>query len=521
MAHDPSLLRAQSRTGTITAPPSCVRLAPDVRSVADYLHDESKLAATSIASLAVPATLEALREVLAWHAREGHAVSLSGARTGVTGGGVPETDAHLVSLAALRGVTEVREVDGEWRATVLAGTSLAELNAHLATNHPGLSFPVDPTETSASLGGMVATNAGGARSFRFGAMRAWVEGLTVELPSGRTLTLARGRERVQEGALVLEDGAERRRIAMVPIPKPATKNAIGYALDADGSAIDLWIGAEGTLGVVSEVTVRLRRSTGRQLGYLQFFEHSSAAFRFVQLLREEKSVRTNAIEFLDSRSHALARESGKPAVARVLHIAPPGSCSVFTEVEYADDEELAAVAERLAALAGLAGGNPDTSLAGTNDEELRDVRSFRHAVPERINAMVALRRANHPGLHKIATDMAVPDDSLTWVYDRYQSILGGEGLDFAVFGHAGDNHFHVNIIPRDERELTRAMGCYAILAREIVARGGAVAAEHGIGRIKKSFLTSQYATSMIEQMRAIKRWVDPDWRLNRGILLDP
>ncbi len=521
MDHDPSLLRAESRVGTISAPPACVRLAPDVRSVADFLHDESKLTATGIASLATPATLDELREVMAWHAQEGHAVALSGARTGVTGGAVPERDAHLVSLAALRGVAEVREAEGEWTAKVLAGTSLAELNAYLAAHHPGLNFPVDPTETSASLGGMVATNAGGARSFRFGAMRDWVVGLTVELPSGRTLTLQRGRERVHEGALVLEEGKVRRRLAVAPIPKPRTKNAIGYGLGADGSAIDLWIGAEGTLGVVSEVTVRLRHSTERQLGYLQFFEHAANAFRFVQMLREEKSLRTNAIEFLDQRSHVLAHESGKPAVERVLHIAPPGSCSVFTEVEYADDAELADIAERLAALAAYAGGNPDTSLAGTNEEELRDVRSFRHAVPERINAIIALRRATQPGLHKLATDMAVPDESLTWVYDRYQALLGGEGLDFAVFGHVGDNHFHVNIIPRDAGELTRAMRCYAILAREIVARGGAVAAEHGIGRIKKSFLTSQYSAAMIEQMRTIKRWVDPEWRFNRGILIDP
>jgi len=521
MDQDPSLLRAESRVGTISAPPAIVRLAPDAHGVADFLHDESKLAASSIASLATPATLDELREVMTWHAQEGHAVAISGARTGVTGGAVPEMEAHLVSLAALRGVTEVREADGEWTATALAGTSLAELNAYLAANHPGLSFPIDPTETSASLGGMVAPNAAGARSFRFGAIRDWVVGLTVELPSGRTLTLERGRERVRDGELVLEDGDERRRLAVAPIPKPKTKNAIGYGIGADGSAIDLWIGAEGTLGAVSAVTLRLRRSSGRQLGYLQFFEHTASAFRFVELLRGEKSLRTNAIEFLDARSHALARESGKPAVDRVLQIAPPGSCSVFTEVEYADDAELAEIAERLAALAAYAGGNPDASLAGTNEAELRDVRSFRHAVPERINAMIAIRRATQPGLHKLATDMAVPDESLTWVYERYEALLGGEGLDHAVFGHVGDNHFHVNILPRDEGELTRAMRCYAILAREIVARGGAVAAEHGIGRIKKSFLMAQYSEGTLEQMRAIKRWVDPEWRFNRGILIDP
>jgi D-lactate dehydrogenase (cytochrome) len=521
MAFDPSVLRAESRVGVVTSPPAGVHQAPDPATISDFLHDESKLSATGVASLATPASVAELRAILAWHAHEHHAVTVSGARTGVAGGAVPEPGSHLVSLVALRGVLRVVEGEHASTATVLAGTTLAELNDYLAAHHPDLTFPVDPTETSASIGGMVATNAGGARSFRFGAVRGWVAGLTVELPSARTLTLSRGVERVKDGALLLEDGEPARHLAIPPIPKPATKNAIGYGLDADGSAIDLWIGAEGTLGVVSEVVVRLRRRAGGTLGYLQFFETPDHAFRFVHAVRGDSTVGATSIEFLDARSHALARESGKPAVARVLHVAPAGTCSVFTEAEYRDEEELQGVAGRLSALASAAGGEPHASLAGVDAHALRDVRTFRHAVPESINAIIARRRATHPSLHKIATDMAVPDDALAWVFDRYRSVLGGEGLDFAIFGHVGDNHFHVNILPRDEEEMARARACYALLAREVVARGGAVAAEHGIGRIKKRFLPIQYSPQTMSVLRAIKRWVDPEWRFNQGILIDP
>jgi D-lactate dehydrogenase (cytochrome) len=138
-----------------------------------------------------------------------------------------------------------------------------------------------------------------------------------------------------------------------------------------------------------------------------------------------------------------------------------------------------------------------------------------------VNAIIAQRRERHPGLHKIATDMAVPDESLAWVYVRYREVIGGAGLDFAAFGHVGNNHFHVNILPRDEAELTSAKRCYAVLADEIVARGGCVSAEHGIGRIKKGFMAVQYAAPVVESFRAVKRWADPGWRLNRGILIDP
>ena len=518
---DRSTLRSESLVGVVMAAPPCVRVAPDGETSAEFLHDESKLAAIGVASLALPETLTALREVVSWHAHERHAVAVSGSRTGVAGGAVPEEGSHLVSLSALRGVCEVDLSQMSPTATVLAGTWLSELNAHLARQHPGLVFPVDPTETSASLGGMVATNAGGARSFRFGATRPWVEALTIELPSARTLHLRRGRERVEHGVLSLDDGGELRHLRVSPIPKPATKNAIGYGLEEDGDALDLWIGSEGTLGIVSEVTVRLEWQRESRLGYLQFFDRVVDAFAFVATLRGDATLRTTAVEFLDARSHQLARESGKPAVERVLQMAGEGSVSVFVEIGYDGDDALSRIAARLLEMVEEAGGNPEASVAGASEDELRDIRALRHAVPERVNAMIAQRRQRHPSLHKIATDMAVPDTELTWVFQRYSEVFGGAGLDFAAFGHVGNNHFHVNILPRDPSELARAKECYAVLAAEVVARRGSIAAEHGIGRIKKGLLPLQYGADTMADLRAVKRWIDPLWRLNRGVLIDP
>ena len=500
--------------------PACVRLAPNAADIADYLHDESKLASAGVSSLAVPHSLAELREVMCWHAAGHHLVSLSGTRTGVTGGAVPETGAHLVSLSDLRGVLRIDDGTDVPTATVLGGTWLSELTAYLATHHAGLVFPVDPTETSASLGGMVSTNAGGARSYRFGSMRPWVQGLTVELASGRTLHLTRGVQRAEGGRLDLRDGDDERRLEIGAIPKPSTKNAIGPGFEIDGDALDLFVGAEGTLGVVSEVTVRLFRSHESRMGFLQFFAEVSQAFAFVNALRAAQTLRTTAMEFLDARSHALARESGKASVDRVLHIAPANSCSVLVEIAYDGDDELATIVERLEAMVVGAGGDITLSLAGDTEGDLKDIRAFRHAVPERVNAIIAQRREQHPGLHKIATDMSVRNDDLWWIFDMYQKRLTAAGLDFAVFGHVGNNHFHVNILPRDEGELKRAKAIYAGFALDVVARGGAVAAEHGIGRIKKGFLAVQYDAVTMNALRAVKRWADPEWRLNRGVLID-
>jgi D-lactate dehydrogenase (cytochrome) len=117
--------------------------------------------------------------------------------------------------------------------------------------------------------------------------------------------------------------------------------------------------------------------------------------------------------------------------------------------------------------------------------------------------------------------MAVEDKDLRWVYGLYSARLAAAGLDHAIFGHVGNDHFHVNILPRDETELQQANALYAEIAQALVARGGCVSAEHGIGRIKKPFLAVQYDASTLDAMRAAKRWLDPNWRLNPGVLIDP
>ena len=182
----------------VTAPPACLRLAPQLADVADLLRDESRLAATAVASVAEPATVDELRQVLRWHATYGHRVTVSGARTGVTGGAVPDGSTHLVSVARLRGVVALDLDADPPTVRALAGTTLRDLQAYLAAHAPGWTLPLDPTEAGASVGGMVATNAAGSRALRFGATRDWVVGLTVELASGRTLD-APPRQRPRRG----------------------------------------------------------------------------------------------------------------------------------------------------------------------------------------------------------------------------------------------------------------------------------------------------------------------------------
>ena len=151
---------------------------------------------------------------------------------------------------------------------------------------------------------------------------------------------------------------------------------------------------------------------------------------------------------------------------------------------------------------------------------MNEMKRLRHALPETVNAIIGQRKRAVPELHKVGTDMAVPDAALGAMMDFYESRLAESGLDYVTFGHIGSGHVHVNILPQTLEELVRAEALYGGFAREAVRLGGSVAAEHGIGRIKKKFLPIQFTASQIAAMRAVKSALDPAGVLNPGVLFD-
>lgn len=510
---------------TIAPDDSCPLVEDPQRVQVDYvgyLTDESRLSPGEAASLALPHSVEQLAYVLARHHERGHPVTISGGRTGVVGGAVAGPGAHMVSTERLVGIEGPFDVQGEqpW-VRIKAGTTLEQLNEALADGAPDLFFPVDPTETSATLGGMVATNASGMRSLRYGSVREWVRGLRVVLVDGSAIALGRGEVQANQGELVLAGPSGDRRLRIrEAIPKPATKNALGYWAHPSVDAVDLFIGAEGTLGVVAEVDLRLARRADLRLFYLQVFPDEQAALEFVAWLRDSTDLRPVAIETYDRRSLALLQRTVSATRCRLVSLIDEESAAaVYAELDLADEDDLERVDESIRAFLQTRDVPTDRSAAGIDEATARQMRVFRHAVPEQINALVAARKKSVPELHKVSTDMAVPPEHLQTIYAIYRDLLLEQGLEFFIFGHAGNAHFHVNIVPRSSEELQRAMELYERFAREVIRLGGAVAGEHGIGRIKRRFLAMQYDADHLETMKRIKRFFDPLGRLNPGVLL--
>ena len=192
--------------------------------------------------------------------------------------------------------------------------------------------------------------------------------------------------------------------------------------------------------------------------------------------------------------------------------------AIFCEFVYGGDGTLEDTYHALEGVLEQVGANSAASLTGTEEKDLRDINVFRHVVPETINATVAARKQKIPELHKIATDMAVPAEQTARIYSFYTTTLAEHGLEFAVFGHVGNGHVHVNILPRDVEELVLAKQLYEEITKEVVSLGGAVAGEHGIGRLKRELLALQYDENCLVTMREIKNFFDPKGILNPGVL---
>ena len=249
---------------------------------------------------------------------------------------------------------------------------------------------------------------------------------------------------------------------------PDVKNAAGY-FAADGmDLLDLFIGSEGTLGVMTEVELRLLPEPPVRWGIMDFFPAEAAGVQFVRRLREaEKDVSGAAgaaalvaVEFFDRHALDLLRrqKASNPAFADLPEPAEGADTAIYVEYHGTNDEAVTESVGRMAEIAGAAGGSEEQTWIADAEREMARLKAFRHAVPECVNLLIDERRKTHPALTKLGTDMAVPDRHLEEVMALYHDTLDGAALDYVMFGHIGNNHLHVNILPRTPGGLREGPG---------------------------------------------------------------
>jgi FAD/FMN-containing dehydrogenase len=415
--------------------------------------------------LIAPASEAELLEIIA----AGVPLTIVGARTGLTGGSVPQ-GGWAVSLEKFQ---RLEICPG--RAIVGAGVSLDALQA--AASHTGQFYAPDPTERTASIGGTIATNASGSRSFRYGSTRRHVLGLRVALMDGRVLDIHKG-DKIDFAvpALLLPD---------------TTKNTAGYQLTPGMDWIDLFTGSEGTLGIVTQAELQLLPAPADVLAGVVFFGTDDATLNAVDAWRDLEGLRM--IEYFDARSLAFLRQRFEETPANA-------GAALLIEQENGDVDFWADRA-------------PAGSWFAVSDQDRERFRRFRHALPELVNDTMRRR-----GFLKLGSDYAVPLARNREMLAFYHGELRQRALDYVIFGHIGDAHVHVNILPNSQAEFEAGQRLMLHFARRAVELGGTVSAEHGLGKRKAHLLALQYTPAQIQSMREVKLRLDPQWLLNRGNL---
>lgn len=410
-----------------------------------------------------PRSEEEIAAILTRASAESIPVTVMGALTGLAGGAVPKSG-WAISMAHLR---KLDVFPG--RARVGAGVLLRDVQ--VAATASGQFYAPDPTENTSSIGGNIGANASGSRSFRYGATRRHVQALRVVHMDGRIVEYRRG-EKVDFN------------VPLIPLPR-VRKLSAGYQLEPGMDYVDLFIGSEGTLGIVTEAELQLLPAPGEILGGVVFFPSEEAALDAVDRWRPTPGLRM--LEFLDSRS------------VKLMEV--PFGAAVLLEKE--GDAEL-----------DMTGALEDESWFGSSAADRERFRQFRHRLPERIH-----ERLRRGGFVVLATDYAVPLERSRDILSIYRSVLGKNfGDRYVMFGHIGDAHVHTEVLPQTHREWERASEIGVDLAKEVVAMGGTVGAEHGLGKRKAHLLAIQYEPADIEAMRSIKRRFDPQQLLGQGNL---
>jgi D-lactate dehydrogenase (cytochrome) len=448
----------------------------------------------------------------------------------------------LVSTRRFNAVGNV----GVDRVRVQAGVTLIELDEVLA--RAGRYYPPAPTFRGAFMGGTLSTNAAGAATFKYGTTRNWVESLTVVLASGDVLDIDRGTTRAHpDGYFEL---ALSRSTVRVPIPAyrmPAVdKLSAGYFSEPGMDLIDLFIGSEGTLGIITEATLRI--VAVRPAFCLAFITFASrpSALAFVRRLRDAaratwargdaRGIDVAAIEHMDARSLQLLREDGVD-VQHGVDVPKDSAIAVLVTLELPSDmtreqgyaeigniggpDALDTPLVRFCALLAEYGVTERALIALPGDRAQASLLEVREAVPAAVNRRVGLAKRHVDNrIEKTAADMIVPFEQFETLLQVYEREIADRGLDWAMWGHISDGNVHPNVIPRTYADVESGREAILACGREAIRLGGAPLAEHGVGRnpTKQKLLRELYGDAGIDNMRHVKAVLDPEWKLSPGVI---
>lgn len=412
-----------------------------------------------------PSSAQEIAEIVKLANRRKIPIVSRGGGVGYAGGAVPVRGGIVISMRRLNRILEIHPID--LVAVVEAGVITEDL--HKAAEAQGLFYPPDPASLKqSSIGGNVAHNAGGPRAFKYGVTRQYLMGMEVVLPTG---------EIVNAGGRVV-------------------KNAVGYDL------VDLMCGSEGTLGIITKLTMRLLPKPEVSLTIMALFSSVRRCAEAANHLIEARVI-PSKLELIDSQSLAAIRAYIKDEKIETTCVLPDNANAVLL-VEV--DGDRGAAERQLETVKGVLKRSAMEIQQAANPEDLWAVRRY-------MSPAVARIRPN-----KINEDIVVPRSRIPDYLEAMERLQEESGLPIVCFGHVGDGNIHVNLMinAADVHEKEKAEVVKKRIFELAVEMGGTISGEHGIGIMKSEFLPLALSDDLIAAMKRIKQALDPNGILNPG-----
>lgn len=458
-----------------------------------YLEDTSNIAGQATV-LYIPEKREEVSSIVRKCIDGNTPFTVLGGHTGTTGAAVAQSGA-VISLEKLNRVIGLNPQ--QKTIHIEAGATLEELEEE--AKQFNLTLRASPTESLAFVGGALATSASGVRGFGYGSIRKYVREIEVVLPTSEVIVVQRDRIKAHGRKFDFKLQGKHFEFELPSYKMPKVKSQAGYFIKDDMDLIDLFIGSEGTLGVITSCILELQDIACDIFDGLVFFKEKEKAYQFIVHIKELKDkdlLQPASLEFFDNNSLEMLKNE--------YSFIPEAEAAVYFEQESDSEQNYEKLIDKWAQIIEEAGASLDESIIADTPAEREKVFSFRHSLPQMINEFLRQNKQV-----KVATDIAVPWENFRQMYDFYYQKAKEIDIDYVNFGHVGQAHLHFNFLPKTDKENIQAKKYLEIFCKKAVSLGGTVSAEHGIGKIKKEYLKLMYSNKDIKEMARLKRYFDP------------
>ena len=461
-----------------------------------YLKDESKMRGAAD-SISFPESETEIGNILQVMRQNRMPVTIQGGKTGVVGSAVPMRG-HIMNLSRMNKVKSfcLGEEDDAF-LKVEPGLTLIELRKaidRLATPK-AFFWPPDPSESTATVGGIASTDAKGICFHLYGRSASYVAAIRVMNAEGSIRDLERG-----AGVIVIN----------------------GKSKDL----LDIYLGSEGMYGVITELTLRLIPKPGEFWGIGFFFEDREDGMSFSDQLKatsfEVQGANIAAIEYLD---HTIlnALEMHKNNMTNLKHIPDVGSqiaAMVYVEIHGDQEEAIEEIAAALMMIGSSCNGDPDQTWAFSGEPEIDKMRNFLHAAAETAILHIEKIRSEDPRITKLGIDISLDDVGLkTWL-SRIEKTLQKEKLKGVYWGHMGSRRLHIDILPGSYGEFIKGKALFERWAERWPVSLGNAVTSYGIGKLKKSIFLKTVSKAYIEDLQQLKKQLDTHNLWNPGNMIE-